>query len=272
VPYSRIFDDNEISILNKPSFGMLDFAYYFNNAISNNKPLQSKVNVHEHSDAGLVSIHFGSTILGLQFYDNNKKQWIDIPERSGVIFCGNHTLQISKGTIKSAIHRVLHSSQQNQVRFSSWYEVCINSQAEFAKNAKTMNNSNKNQYNNNNNYHNNNNNNNNNNINIFNNSKDKFSFDISKSLDSNFKAKKNDNITVKVVGQSKRQMKVSNLKKNSTINDIYQEVENAWGIPSEKSGIVSLDGNLYLEKGLRPSRNDTLEKLGIQNGTILYLH
>jgi hypothetical protein len=120
-----------------PSFGMLDFAYYFNDQKSADSEGElGGVNVAAHTDPGLFSIHFGSSCEGLQFFDMATDTWIPIDPRVGVLFCGQKAQEVSQHlgeqqSIKAARHRCVYPDAiqpHNKVRFSCWFEMCLNTQ------------------------------------------------------------------------------------------------------------------------------------------------
>jgi len=109
--------------IQKKNFGILDIVKYSNT-------MQREYYVAPHVDPGLFSISVVSTLLGLQMFNKKENVWVDIPVNSSILWCGLATEEMSKGIIKSGLHKVI--IKENAPRLSLWYEVCTAEQCYVA--------------------------------------------------------------------------------------------------------------------------------------------
>eukprot|EP01124_Arcella_intermedia_P031649 TRINITY_DN7201_c0_g1_i2.p1 TRINITY_DN7201_c0_g1~~TRINITY_DN7201_c0_g1_i2.p1 ORF type:complete len:392 (-),score=90.26 TRINITY_DN7201_c0_g1_i2:26-1201(-) len=117
----------------KDNFAMLDIVYYQNH----NPNSTSSISVAEHYDPGLLSLNVLSTQPGLQF-KTSSGQWINVPEKVGVLWAGEFAAKVTNNTIKPGIHRVItpNPSDYPQLppnhsflpRLSIWVEICTEMQ------------------------------------------------------------------------------------------------------------------------------------------------
>jgi isopenicillin N synthase-like dioxygenase len=117
---------------------MIDIVHYFNN--NPNSPVVppnvghsvAEVNCVPHIDPGLISLSVLSTAEGLQLQDPDTKQWVDAPTELGlgVVWTGEAATKISKGAVRSGVHRVIYPKTHNKPRLTIWAEACTCRQIE----------------------------------------------------------------------------------------------------------------------------------------------
>jgi hypothetical protein len=272
-----------LSSIRNQGFGMLDMTHYYNTKDARDSLLVD-VNVAEHIDPGLFSISLGQSVNGMQFYDPTTKEWIDAPTdpRFGVLFAGKAAQDATKSRVKAGVHRVTFADKP---RFTIWYELCSEHQidAEILKNG--MKNAvsasfpepimhspiahwmlrprdqfikkypkkskpdvlDAEQH------------------------QDRFSFGPPPQrglIESMFKRVKEKDglIHVTVTLLTGRMVKVTNLKPTDKCSKLLRIVEQQYGIPSSKSGRMSLPGSLGMPDGRTIDWSKTLQEESIDNG------
>eukprot|EP01006_Ploeotia_vitrea_P027773 TRINITY_DN60540_c0_g2_i1.p1 TRINITY_DN60540_c0_g2~~TRINITY_DN60540_c0_g2_i1.p1 ORF type:complete len:312 (+),score=19.10 TRINITY_DN60540_c0_g2_i1:84-1019(+) len=120
----------------KPKFGLLDIAHYYNETKPLSKPggnhTGNGLNCAEHTDPGLLSLNVCDSTKGLEFWDPSTASWVQSPcdPNIGLLWCGDAASVLTNGVFTAGKHRVVTGCEP---RLSIWHEICIMQQVPTTK-------------------------------------------------------------------------------------------------------------------------------------------